>query len=331
MQFEQSNEINADLVGLFAQTVLGTNGAKYKHLDVEQSVEQTDNPLSFSLRRNEKLIANITFCKRPFGLYLRYFAFDKRFQSKGMARPNQKSSIKQQIEAVFEQITTQFPGSEKYCYAYIDQKNVRSKWMSETFGFKTKAQLATQSFSRIWPKLNGGFQQEQINLEISQIISNTYSKYTAYFEHFFENGRFYTIKDQEGNRLAFAQFHKVRWEIQRLPGKLGGIQVKLLPYIPLLNRLIQPKAHTFLVPDMVCNPSGDIQDIQKLFESALAYENAHSLLWWNDTRDEHYIKAKASFNWGLLHKLIGVAKVDVVFRGDFEPKQPIFVVAFDMV
>jgi hypothetical protein len=331
MQFEQSNEINADLVALFAQTVLGTNGAKYKHLDVVQSVKQTDNPLSFSLRRNELLIANITFCKRPFGLYLRYFAFDKRFQSRGKARANQKSSIKQKIEGVFEQITTQFPGSEKYCYAYIDQKNVRSKWMSETFGFVTKAQLATQSFSRIWPKLHKGFHRESINSEISQIISDTYSKYTAYFEHFFENGHFYTLKDQDGNRLAFAQFHKVRWEIQRLPGKLGGVQVKLLPYIPLLNKLIQPKSHTFLVPDMVCNPSGDIRDVQKLFESALAYEKVHSLLWWNDTRDEHYIKAQASFNWGLLHKLIGVAAVDVVFRGDFEPKQPVFVVAFDMV
>ena len=108
MQFEQSNEINADLVALFAQTVLGTNGAKYKHLDVVQSVKQTDNPLSFSLRRNELLIANITFCKRPFGLYLRYFAFDKRFQSRGKARANQKSSIKQKIEGVFEQDITKW-------------------------------------------------------------------------------------------------------------------------------------------------------------------------------------------------------------------------------
>jgi hypothetical protein len=83
MKFELSTEISPDLVRLFERTVLGTNGAKYKHLDVAQSVAHTDHPLSFSLRRREQLIANITFCKRPFGLYLRYFSFDSKFQSKG--------------------------------------------------------------------------------------------------------------------------------------------------------------------------------------------------------------------------------------------------------
>jgi hypothetical protein len=29
--------------------------------------------------------------------------------------------------------------------------------------------------------------------------------------------------------------------------------------------------------------------------------------------------------------MIGVAKVDVVVRGEFEPKEPIFIAAFDMV
>ena len=82
MKFEQSDHISTDLIHLFENTVLGTNGAKYKHLDVAQSVAHTDNPLSFSLRRSEQLIANITFSKRPFGLYLRYFAFEQRFHSK---------------------------------------------------------------------------------------------------------------------------------------------------------------------------------------------------------------------------------------------------------
>ena len=129
MQFEQTDHISPDLIGLFENTVLGTNGAKYKHLDVAQSVSHTDYPLSFSLRRREQLIANITFCKRPFGLYLRYFAFDKRFQSKGKARMNPKSQIKKEIENVFKDITARYPGSQAYCYAYIDAKNIRSKWI----------------------------------------------------------------------------------------------------------------------------------------------------------------------------------------------------------
>lgn len=331
MKFEQTDHISPDLIRLFENTVLGTNGAKYKHLDVAQSVAHTDQPLSFSLRRREQLIANITFCKRPFGLYLRYFAFDKRFQSKGKARMNPKSQIKQEIETVFQEITAQYPGADNYCYAYIDAKNVRSKWMSETFGFQTKAYLATQSFSRIWPKANPTLKEERMSPELFDTIEKNYSHYTAYFTHFFEKGTVYSIFDPNGRRLAFAQFHKVRWEIQRLPGKLGGLQVKLLPYIPFINKLIQPKEHTFLVPEVVCNPSGNIADVQRLFEAVLAKEQLHSLLWWNDTRDRLYQKAQQTFSWGLLHNIIGVAKVDVVVRGDFEPKEPIFIAAFDMV
>ena len=331
MQFEQTDHISPDLIGLFENTVLGTNGAKYKHLDVAQSVSHTDHPLSFSLRRREQLIANITFCKRPFGLYLRYFAFDKRFQSKGKARMNPKSQIKKEIENVFKDITARYPGSQAYCYAYIDAKNIRSKWMSETFGFQTKAYLATQTFSRVFPKATTHLKEEEISDDVFQIIESHYSHYSAYFSHFFEHGKVATLFNEKGERLAFAQFHKVRWEIQRLPGKLGGLQVKLLPFIPLINRLIQPKEHTFLVPDVVCNPSGDVKDVERLFEAVLAHEKLHTMLWWNDTRDALYQKAHGRFKWGLLHKLIGVAKVDVVFRGDFEPKDPIFIAAFDMV
>ena len=331
MKFEQSEQISPDLIHLFEQTVLGTNGAKYKHLDVAQSVSHTDHPLSFSLRRREQLIANITFCKRPFGLYLRYFAFDKRFQAKGKARENPKSQIKQEIENVFLDITAQYPGTQDYCYAYIDAKNVRSKWMSETFGFRTKAYLATQSFSRIWPKAAPNLKEENISSALFETIEKHYHQYTAYFTHFFEKGTVHSIFDQNGTRLAFAQFHKVRWEIQRLPGKFGDIELKLLPYIPLLNKLIKPKEHTFLVPDVVCNPSGDIKDVERLFEAVLAKEGLHSMLWWNDTRDTLYQKAQQHFKWGLLHRMIGVAKVDVVVRGEFEPKEPIFIAAFDMV
>ena len=180
MKFEQTDHISPDLIRLFENTVLGTNGAKYKHLDVAQSVAHTDQPLSFSLRRREQLIANITFCKRPFGLYLRYFAFDKRFQSKGKARMNPKSQIKREIETVFQEITAQYPGTDNYCYAYIDAKNVRSKWMSENFGFKVIRQLITQSYSRISPKSSDRLQVLNNYEEISPIVKAEYGNH-SYF------------------------------------------------------------------------------------------------------------------------------------------------------
>ena len=161
MKFEFNDVITSELVQLLEQTTLGTNGAMYRHLDVTERIYQTDAPLSFSLRRNEHLLANITFCKRDFGLYLRYFAFDKRFQSAGKARQTMhKSALKQEIEGVFQRVTCENPGSLDMCYAYIDARNARSKWMSEQFGFQTKAKLASQTFSRRYPKKSGRISKE---------------------------------------------------------------------------------------------------------------------------------------------------------------------------
>jgi hypothetical protein len=55
------------------------------------------------------------------------------------------------------------------------------------------------------------------------------------------------------------------------------------------------------------------------------------MLWWIDERDGLYSQIKNKLNWGILHQILGVAPVDVVIRGTFEPKEPIYVAAFDMI
>ena len=80
MKLVSSNTISEDLVELLSGVELGTNGAKYVHLDIKERIKEADNPLSFSLERNNRLIANITFCERDTGYYLRYFAFSRHFR-----------------------------------------------------------------------------------------------------------------------------------------------------------------------------------------------------------------------------------------------------------
>ena len=40
---------------------LGTNGARYIHLDTKERIKEADNPVSYSLNRNGRIIANVTF------------------------------------------------------------------------------------------------------------------------------------------------------------------------------------------------------------------------------------------------------------------------------
>ena len=332
MKFEFTDVITSELVQLLEQTTLGTNGAMYRHLDVPERIYQTDAPLSFSLRRNEQLLANITFCKRDFGLYLRYFAFDKRFQSAGKARQTMhKSALKQEIEGVFQRVSAEHPGNLDMCYAYIDARNARSKWMSEQFGFQTKAKLATQSFSRRYPKKSSRISKEVLTDEHSSLIKSKYEDHTAFFDHYLKQGEMHCLRSSDGNLLALAKFTNVTWEISRLPGKMGGILVKALPYIPILRKMIQVKKHQFLVPEAVCVADNDPKLLTEFLAGVLYMEQRHTMLWWMDERDELYVQVKEQVKWGILHQILGVSPVDVVIRGDFEPKKPMYIAAFDMI
>jgi hypothetical protein len=332
MKFEFTDVITPELVQLLEQTTLGTNGAMYRHLDVPERIYQTDAPLSFSLRRNEQLLANITFCKRDFGLYLRYFAFDKRFQSAGKARQTMhKSALKQEIEGVFQRVSAEHPGNLDMCYAYIDARNARSKWMSEQFGFQTKAKLATQSFSRRYPKKSSRISKEVLTDEHSSLIKSKYEDHTAFFDHYLKQVEMHCLRSSDGNLLALAKFTNVTWEISRLTGKMGGILVKALPYIPILRKMIQVKKHQFLVPEAVCVADNDPKLLTEFLAGVLYMEQRHTMLWWNDERDPLYVKLKDQMNWGIMHRILGVSPVDVVIRGDFEPKKPMYIAAFDMI
>lgn len=332
MKFEFTEVITPELVKLLEQTTLGTNGAMYRHLDVSERIYHTDTPLGFTLRRNEHLLANITFCKRDFGLYLRYFAFDKRFQSSGKARQTMhKSALKQEIEDVFKRISADYPGSLNMCYAYIDARNTRSKWMSEQFGFQTKAKLATQSFSRRFPKKSPRISKEVVTVEHLSLIKSTYGHYTAFFDHYLHQGEVHCLRSTDGHLLALAKFTNVTWEISRLPGKMGGILVKSLPFIPILRKMVQVKKHQFLVPEAVCVAESDPKLLTEFLAGVLHMEKRHTILWWMDERDELYLNVKKQVNWGILHLILGVSPVDVVIRGDFGPKEPMYIAAFDMI
>jgi hypothetical protein len=42
------------------------------------------------------------------------------------------------------------------------------------------------------------------------------------------------------------QANPVRWKIKEMQGMSGGILLKVLPYIPIVKRLIKPEKYDFL-------------------------------------------------------------------------------------
>lgn len=325
-------EATPAVIDLLESVTLGTNGAHYRHLDTRKRIQNADNPLFLSIERNESILANVTFCQRGTSWYIRYFAFDTRFQSSGTKKSSGNSLIKREIESFFQDALDN--QGVKSFYAYIDPKNVKSLWMAENFGFKTISQVATQTFSRVNPKASSRIVKLENREEVESIIQDNFSDYNYYFEAQ-SKPPFYTLKNEFGEIIALAKINLADWEIKRLPGKMGGILTKIIAFIPRLNKLIRPKQHSFVVPDCVWIKNNDDELLEELFEGILHAEKRNLLIWWVDVKDELYKTVGSKVKWGLLHKMIGVSHANVVERkADLSvttENKPVFTAGFDFI
>lgn len=337
--FKVRNQATPALLDLLNATTLGTNGAKYKHLDTNHRILEADDPLFLSMERNEKVIGNITFCRRDAFWYIRYFAFSSFAQAGSTKKQEDKgnSFLKRELNTFFDEV---FEGKHSEIpptsmYAYIDPHNGRSKWMSENFGFKVIAKLATQTFSRVAPTASSRLEKITDWLELKSIVESQFSDYTYFFTSQAQKPPFYVLRDTKGEIIAFTRVTQVHWEIVRLPGKMGGFLTRAIPFIPFLNRLIKPKNHTFLVPEIVYAKENDSVLVDELFSAVLAEFNLNLIIWWIDEKDPFYNAIAPKMKWGILNKIIGVAPVDVVERkhpdNHLTSTTPVFVTAYDMV
>ena len=166
------------------------------------------------------------------------------------------------------------------------------------------------------------------------LTEEDYAKNEFYQTFHIHKGPYVVIKNEEGQVISFAKFTKVHWKIKRLPGRLGGLFVRAIPYIPILNKLLRPDDHYFLVPDIVFTQNRSPKEVESLFDSALSLYNVSSLIWFVDPNQDLYRKTKNKIRWGLLDKILGEKKVALVCRNQsssYEESRPVFVSAFDII
>lgn len=318
-------QYSSSILDLLQKTTLGTNGARYQHLNTPEIINDLDNPMFLSLERNEKAIGNIAFCRRNENWYIRYFAFESLFQSKGASQKQKKSSLKETIQEFFDENTE----AGKTFYAYIEPKNIRSKQMCENFGFQVIGKLKTYSFSRLKPKLNSNL--TEIKEDKAQFLT-AFSQDLFYTDFQPKRTKVYVLKNDLGEIIASARIQHAHWKIERLPGKLGGTLVKILPFIPVLRQFLNPKSYRFLVPDCVSAISSEA--LETLFEALLAQEKERLLLWWIDEKDA-LKQFEQAISWGIFKRFLGNPSVEVMakFSEDNRPKtgKTFFVNGIDLI
>jgi len=336
--FVLRDNYSEEVLQLLKTVTLGSNGARYRHRQIEKRISKLYKPLFLNIERNKSVLGNITLCRRDVGWYVRYFAMDTSFQSPKSAQKQSKSkknTLKNKISSFFDKVLEE-ENAPPLLYAYIDPRNERSLWMSQNFGFYTAAKIATQTFSRIKPKrksdVHSSIDSAFIQSKVREINKNkplyfdyhTFNKETPFYE---------LIKD--GETVAFAKTHQAEWVIERLPGKRGSLLVNIIPYVPGVRKVVRPNAHKFTVVDSVWAADHDKNLIEELFEGILEKEKKNTLVWWVDQKEMMYNDVKGAVNWGLLNKINGVHEVDLVVRRKDNTKKPFesptYVTGFDFI
>lgn len=343
--FRLTEEPTKEVVELLQRTQLGTNGAQYRHLDTEKRVTELVNPLFLFIQRHDKVLGNITFCRRlmPNGkttFYIRYFAFDAKWSSSGKRsnKSSENSILRKGLDIFFSDAFAGNCGAKPdLFYAYIEPRNARSLWMAESFDFKVLAEINTFSFSRFFPRESTAVRQlnEQEVVEYGQMLNQTYGEHSLYFPH-------HTIKDkpiygyfENGKMTAACKVHIVNWEIIRLPGKTGAVLAKVIPFIPLLNRLIRPKSHRFAVIEGLVASKANQSHITALFESILADTQTNLMLFWYDSKDEYINQLISTQNRGFSKYLVRNQGVKLVYKHEVNHENnmtpPFYVSGFDLI
>jgi hypothetical protein len=322
------------ILSLLKSVTLGTNGAHYRHLDTDLRIVEADDPVFLSLERNDRVLGNVTFCQREQHWYVRYFAFNALLptSAKGISAAK-NSKLKIALNACFDEALSNDISKVDSFYAYIDPRNTKRALLSETMQFEKIGNVITQTFSRRKPKSSSRVLKIDDWEKISQKQKAQYQSHQFYFEAQSRKPPFYIIEDDRGEVLAAAKIHLANWEIKRLPGKFGGVLVKLIPWIPVIRSLIKPKRHSFVVPEGVFVKNNDPELLAELFQGILDKEQRKVMIWWVDPRESIYKNSSKKVKWGLLDKMIGRNTVDVVVRSNstFDKEKLFYVSGFDFI
>lgn len=334
--FQLTEEADEAILDLLKSVELGTDGTIYRHLNTDQRVKEIDNPLFLSLRRSERVLGNITFCKRSKDWYVRYFAFDNFLHaaSKNYTENKRDSLIKSDIERFFKGVLNGEMETEvERFYAYIDPRNNRSLNLALQFGFSKERSIATQTYSRVRPRSSYKL-KELAWKDVVSVVEREYGEYKYFHTELTEKGPILGLF--KGDQLfGFAKITTAEWKIEQFPGKYGQKLLAWIPKIPLINRLIKPERHAFIVPEAIYVRNNDPKLLKELFNAILQKYDRHLIIWWVDEEDCLYKTVRKKMSWGILHRFLGVNKVHLMVRSkvelDMNDKTPAYICGIDFV
>ncbi len=319
----------------------GNDGAVYEHKNTEEHIRLLHRPTLMAIHELDKIQGTAVFCNTAITAgtaqfncyYIRYFASSKEIRGKGVMK---KYGIKV-MEAVRDD-----EKEKTVFFACIEKGNKASYRTVESAGYENIGVIKTNGFSRYFPKANKNI--EQINTdegrkEVLSLLKKQYEEHAmVQFNSIFLHDDYFIIRDN-GEIVAGCQFHRVHWVINKMPGMMGKVVMNVVPLIPVLNKLFNPKQFEFLAFEGIYAKPGFENKLADLFEGLLAKEKLKSAMYWMGESCPLRKRILAKCKTGLIHSFIKESDVFIMAAfhdlnekeiTDFKSR-PLFVSGFDYI
>lgn len=332
----------------FLDTVLlgSPGGIQYRvHRQKSMSLRQ-ENVHFLCLSRKEKLLGVIGLVNRVditgnAWLYIRYLhvkrtldpaKLDRIVARNGHALTSETDRFERNSDVVGDQRSSILEGAllehlNEYsqrlattnilpAYAFVEDKNHRSKKLCNRFAFNTVQEIQTLLFHRFHPSSHSQVRlltHEELQ-GMDHELRHFYDSYTAYHTEGLDQQGYYLGYKVNGEWVAGTRIMRHRWDIERLPEHLSFMRKWKLDRWPYLRTLIPGHAFHFLTADYFWFKPGCERYLEKIMEHALTKEKVYTMMIWLSKESPHSKVVQKSISWGLLNKLGNSGSVSLVLR-----------------
>ena len=361
LQVETCTEADEELLQHIKSTILGTPGRiRYRLTRIENKLAHMKEIYFVLLRMRGHLLGSIGFNKRYIhcgkdsykSWYIRYFYIHAPFRAKKQKKekyrdPSRGSNMLRDAGLPYMSepallIPEEYDPKEKnLVYGYVESSNFRSLNMSAQSGSVTIRKFNTLIFTRI--KLVSSencrrLEKDEIE-SFTPVLKDFYKEYTFYTDEnmFYDGNYFAYIK--KGEILAGLQVHPEAWKIMELPGWTNKILLNIVPALPGVRKIFNPKDFRFLALEGFYYKQGQESLLQDLIESVCKHFNTHFALMWADNKSHLYETLVNNIDFGVIGKSFDRHEADVRVRfNNFSEEEqklfyekPCYISAYDSV
>jgi RimJ/RimL family protein N-acetyltransferase len=319
----------------------GNEGAVYEHEKTEEHIRQLHQPTLLTVQQGDEVLATAIFCHTPVwvgteqinSFYIRYFAASPKIKGKGI--------VKYYGQKVMELIR-QGEHEKTVFFASVEKGNKPSFKAVQNSGYQPIGIMKTMGMSRFFPRVSPNVFHAKSSEEqklIIQLLKNQYRDYAlVHFNYLFLNGNYFYIKDK-GEIVASCQYHRAHWVVHHMKGWSGKFIMNVVPHVPLLNGVFNPRKFEFLgFEGIYCKP-GFEHRLFELLESLLAQEGIKAAMFWLSENCPLRQRIEKHGNLGLLHSFVHDSDVHIMasFHGFGEPEQnelrkmPLYACSYDYI